>query len=75
MITCSADGNPMPNVVWFKGNVPLDNITDGANTSTARLNIKEFQEEDEGYYSCIATNSISSVNRTLNVTIVGEFSW
>lgn len=73
MITCAAQGNPSPNVVWFKGDVPQDNVTDGANTSTARLNIVEFQAEDEGYYSCIATNSIDSLNRTLLVSIVGEF--
>lgn len=69
-----AEGTPPPFVVWFKGDILLDNVTDGANTSTARLNIAQFQQDDEGYYSCIATNSIGSLNRSLQVSIVGECS-
>ena len=74
MITCMAEGTPPPSAVWFKGDIPLDNVTDGANTSTARLNIAQFQQDDEGYYSCIATNPIDSVNMSLLVSIVGEYS-
>lgn len=74
VITCMAEGTPPPFVVWFKGDILLDNVTDGANTSTARLNIAQFQQDDEGYYSCIATNSIGSLNRSLQVSIVGECS-
>lgn len=73
MVTCMAEGIPSPSAVWFKGDVPQDNVTVGANTSTARLNIAQFQEEDEGIYSCIATNSIGSVNKSLQVSIVGKF--
>ena len=73
MITCMAEGTPPPLVVWYKGNISLDNITDGANTSTARLDITQFEEDDEGYYSCIAENSVGSINESLRVTIVGEF--
>ncbi|XP_071524649.1 peroxidasin homolog isoform X1 [Panulirus ornatus] len=59
--TCKVEGDPEPEVIWFHNNeVISDNdryniLTDGT------LMIENAQDEDVGYYECMATNPMGEV--------------
>ncbi|KAK8739717.1 hypothetical protein OTU49_003162 [Cherax quadricarinatus] len=59
--TCKVDGDPQPEVVWFHNNEVIgDNeryniLTDGT------LMIENTQDDDVGFYECMATNPMGEV--------------
>uniref|UniRef100_A0A0N7ZCB7 Ig-like domain-containing protein n=1 Tax=Scylla olivacea TaxID=85551 RepID=A0A0N7ZCB7_SCYOL len=83
-IACPVDGQPPPQVKWFKGEAPVVNgsviglgpqrfyvITEGNSKVVSRLVITGAQETDSGPLRCVAINSAGSAtaNFTLAVTM------
>ena len=57
--TCSADGDPMPNITWSKenGHLPLNRSVE-THGSLLLLNVSR---EDSGNYTCNATSEVGSI--------------
>lgn len=83
-IACPVDGQPPPEVLWYKGEAPVVNgsviglgpqrfyvITEGNRNLVSRLVITGAQETDSGPLRCVAINSAGSAtaNFTLAVTM------
>lgn len=83
-IACPVDGQPPPEVMWYKGEAPVVNgsviglgpqrfyvITEGNRNLVSRLVITGAQETDSGPLRCVAINSAGSAtaNFTLAVTM------
>ena len=83
-IACPVDGQPPPEVMWYKGEAPVVNgsviglgpqrfyvITEGNRNVVSRLVITGAQETDSGLLRCVAINSAGSAtaNFTLAVTM------
>ena len=54
-ISCAATGTPAPTYTWWKD----DEMIPGATNTTLYFN--ELRREDEGIYTCVATNLVHSV--------------
>lgn len=68
---CYASGAPKPVISWFKDDTRL---MTGSNIISAEsgqlLVIRQSTENDEGSYTCVATNSQGSDRHTVQLTIV-----
>eukprot|EP00794_Sanderia_malayensis_P008937 gene8937-9890_t len=60
---CTATGLPIPKVVSWMKNGEHVNFADGRKSilSTGTLRITNAQQSDDGYYQCVAKNTIGSV--------------
>lgn len=64
-LTCSATGNPVPEIQWYRDNIPLVEggrlrVSEQASLSDSVvevLTIDTAEESDQGSYQCMATNS------------------
>lgn len=71
-LSCSVTGDPEPQILWAKnGNaISSSEIMDlKYKNGVATLTINEVFPEDEGVYSCTATNSIGSTETKSKLTI------
>lgn len=60
-MSCLTTGQPPPHVVWYKGEFPL--VTRPGRVQVGRtgtLTIMNSTEEDEGKYTCVASNSVGT---------------
>ena len=70
-------GVPPPTVEWTKNNVTLSSASQNnifisaLNDSVSRVRIIEASIEDNGEYTCIATNPAGSDSETFLVQIMG----
>ena len=72
-LKCTVTGDPEPQVVWLKDGQTLsssDIIDLRYKQGLASLTINEVFPEDEGVYTCKATNSLGSVDTTCKLTIL-----
>ena len=67
ILKCVADGNPTPQVTWYKLNSSLP-IGRHVTTSTALI-VKDVRPEDDGVYRCRAQNLLGSINATVNLIV------
>lgn len=74
LLKCLVEGQPKPNINWFKDGIPLKNdpryhidFKDGE----ASLRVPESVQDDGGVYSCLATNPSGQDSTTSNVTVGG----
>ena len=54
-LTCAASGNPIPNIIWYKDNMPIPNT----NSNTSVLLFPELNLNDRGFYHCEAKSIIN----------------
>lgn len=71
------DANPTPNISWEKDGVLISQTSEEYATShdgaRATLSIKRIYPEDEGEYTCIATNSIGKTFSSACIIVDGGF--
>lgn len=64
VVECGAYGMPVPDYQWiFNGSVV---------TQHRSLNLRSLRLVDQGFYKCIANNSLGSANGRFYLTIQGE---
>ena len=73
-ISCAFNGQPAPSVVWRRNGevVTTDErrkITSCPTSSVLEISLLEY--EDEGVYSCYATNQLGSDSASLNLSLHG----
>ncbi|XP_025833492.1 twitchin isoform X4 [Agrilus planipennis] len=71
-LSCIVQGDPEPQVTWTKNSKTLsssDIIDLKYKNGIATLHINEVFPEDEGDYTCKATNSLGTVETTCHLTI------
>ncbi|XP_045626988.1 hemicentin-2 [Ursus americanus] len=70
-LLCEATGVPPPAVRWFRGEEP---ISPGEDTYLLAggwmLRMTRAQEQDRGFYSCLASNEAGEVRRNFNVEVL-----
>nr|XP_020731255.1 hemicentin-2-like [Odocoileus virginianus texanus] len=68
---CEATGVPPPEVRWFRGEKP---ISPGENTYLLAggwmLKLTRAQEQDGGFYSCLASNKAGEARRNFSVEVL-----
>ena len=64
VVECGAYGIPVPDYQWiFNGSIV---------TQDRNLNLSSLRHVDEGFYTCIANNSLGSANGRFYLTIQGK---
>ncbi|CAK8691082.1 unnamed protein product [Clavelina lepadiformis] len=78
-LPCVADGNPTPSVTWFKGSTRsrsdyLQSVFNDGIAQVPETNGLHFNKlvlDDEGSYTCEATNIFGTVTETAQITVTG----
>ena len=65
MLSCTADGDPTPKIIWTKDGVPFRQF----NSSGSDLHLTNVQRENVGSYRCTATNAYGSTTGIAVVNI------
>lgn len=72
-LDCLSDGNPHPDISWYKYNVPLLEITyrklEDTFIKSGKLLLSDLLLADAGNYSCHVNNSLGLINRTFILRI------
>ena len=67
LLKCVADGNPTPQITWYKLNSSLP--PGRYVVSTSALIVKDVRPEDDGVYRCRAENLLGSINATAKLIV------
>ena len=68
---CQAEGNPEPEVTWLKHNSSL--LADKRVVpSSGGLMITDVTSQDEGMYTCVATNILGEMASSATLSVQGE---
>ena len=67
LLHCTAVGNPTPRVTWLFGAEELPTVL-----SNGSILLPSVQINNEGNYTCRATNPLGSTEATLSLIIQGE---
>lgn len=73
---CRVTGNPIPEIVWFKDGVSVENNPDYRTTfdnGICRLTIEETFVDDSAVYVCCGTNSVGSAETSAVLTVIGKY--
>merc|ERR1712233_97368 len=70
-VTCEAQGNPRPDIFWYKDGLPFDADGIRYRNGKSTIKMKNLMEVDSAVYTCQAKNLVGSVtkNYTLNVEV------
>lgn len=63
ILSCNADGNPVPTISWTRNGYPVDTSNDARISMSAdkrQLNILNVTRTDSGEYRCVANNSLGN---------------
>ena len=66
IITCKADAFPEPNYTITRNGNYVPDVVDGVKT------IQSANITDDGWYECVAKNSVGSVSASFNLTVNGK---
>ena len=72
-IPCTAEGYPKPTISWKKGSTE-DSMSLGRAYQRGRNNelyISSVKLEDEGLYTCFATNQFGKISATVQLFVTG----
>ena len=67
ILKCVADGNPTPQVTWYKLNSSLP--VGRFRVSSNAMIVKDVRPEDDGVYRCRAENLLGSINATAKLLV------
>jgi len=69
-------GEPLPTVQWFKDGAAIEDSSERSisyNNGTARLRIEQVSLEDQGEYTCKASNSEGTASSTARLSVERKF--
>ena len=70
VLPCSADGFPVPTIVWYKGRMI---VTWHTQLESGALSINSVDVTDEGKYVCVAVNTAENeIQISALVTVQGD---
>jgi len=76
LLSCKAEGNPLPTVQWFKDDICIDNSSQYQityNNGEALLKIEQTTSSiHSGKYTCVATNRLGSDSTSSILLIDGK---
>ncbi|KAG7294949.1 hypothetical protein JYU34_022656 [Plutella xylostella] len=77
VLRCLVDGEPKPQVVWYKNRVPLSTGTDNVQTAIDNriVTIWRTTIEDAGLYQCVAENSAGKASWDYKVIVLVPGRW
>ena len=68
-LTCSAEGNPAPEIHWKYKDIP--NVIQTTWRRQRNINITKATSTNAGVYNCTATNKVGAVTRAVRVAVKG----
>lgn len=80
-MNCRVTGYPVPQISWFKDDLPIENNPDYQTTfgdGLCRLRIEETFAEDSAKFVCRATNEAGTAETCAILTVIGTyevFAW
>ena len=83
MITCTATGYPVPDIVWLNNDgsvVDEDRLIPGSIMTTDITNVPGVsvsmivRRSDGGVYTCVANNSVGNDTSTIHITVQRKLS-
>ena len=74
LLRCPIEGFPVPSISWLFNGLPVQ-ISDTLqiDETTGNLKVVEMTPEDDGVYTCVATNIAGEAREASFTTVVGEF--
>lgn len=74
LLRCPTEGFPVPSISWLFNGLPVQ-ISDTLqiDDTTGNLKVVEMTPEDDGVYTCVATNIAGEAREASFTTVVGEF--
>lgn len=74
-LKCQGDGNPMPNITWYKdGDLP-ERALGGIQYSQWTMTLQDLVTSDSGSYTCKLCNQLGCIDYTFKVDIIGEYTF
>ena len=74
--SCSATGDPLPLIKWFKSQDSISNDLHFSVLSNGTLVINNVSEQDSGWFTCRATNDAGTVEKRAYLLVAGmEKNW
>ncbi|CAK1593714.1 unnamed protein product [Parnassius mnemosyne] len=65
-LKCAADGNPTPNITWFKNNgTPITRTYFQPSYGKWSMTLDELTKADNGNYTCLVCNELGCINHTV----------
>ena len=74
-LACVVDGTPVPVVQWFKDNVAVDDVphfVTSCDDGVCTLRMHKITLEDQGLYTCRASNTLGVAETSVSVSVQGE---
>ena len=72
-LQCTANGRPQPVIQWYKEQNLLQRTRKIAISSTGLLVINAADQNDTGFYTCLASNNVGSDSATVTVSVQSKF--
>nr|CAD7259589.1 unnamed protein product [Timema shepardi] len=72
-LKCPAEGNPSPNITWFKNGEVPDRALGSIHYGRWSLMLEDLITQDSGNYTCIVCNVYDCINFTFKVDIIERF--
>ncbi|XP_063535886.1 fibroblast growth factor receptor homolog 1-like isoform X1 [Cydia strobilella] len=68
-LKCAADGNPMPNITWFKNNGSIERSYFRPKFGKWWMSLEELSKTDNGNYTCLICNELGCISHTVNLQV------
>ena len=72
-LTCNAQASTLPTVEWFKKNGDTFSVIEASHIEMGNgsLVFKPAMKSDAGYYTCVASDGVETINATVKVDVFG----
>lgn len=71
-LRCKADGNPTPNITWYKDNKKPERSLGKVRYGQWSITLDDLIISDAGNYTCVVCNELECKNFTYEVDVVGK---
>lgn len=72
---CPAEGNPVPNITWYKNNKnPVTRNLGQVRSNRYQILLEDLVTSDSGNYTCVVCNIKGCINFTYKLEIIGKAS-